>query len=197
MYSCAAEPTEGLTSLGRDAPMTVHGSTPCRDHTTTGLAGQAARDISEAICPPHSGTFALASAACSTQPEQLDWVPDRERSTVPTVMAQLCRQCPVRQQCLRWALAGQEHGYWAATTSADRRTMIALGQTSVQAADSLQQLQQMTHHDPDAAALHPQGQGSTYWYRRRGCRCRECQTANSTARARERAKTRRKTTRAA
>ncbi|MGV1010109.1 MAG: WhiB family transcriptional regulator [Dermatophilaceae bacterium] len=100
-------------------------------------------------------------------------------------MAQLCRGCPGRQQCLQWALAGQEQGYWAGTTTDDRRWMDTHGQTDVQIAD---RLQESVHRQVTMGALHREGKGSYYWYRRRGCRCGECQWANSAARAEERAK---------
>ena len=69
----------------------------------------------------------------------MEWVPDRERALVPAIMAQLCQGCPGRQQCLLWALAGQEQGYLAATTTSDRRRMATLGHSGVHAADWLQE----------------------------------------------------------
>ncbi len=57
-------------------------------------------------------SFPISDAHCSAFPENLDWVPDRERTVVPDLMAALCRSCPGRQQCLLWALAEQEHGCW-------------------------------------------------------------------------------------
>lgn len=124
----------------------------------------------------------------------MEWVPDREKLLVPEIMAQLCRGCPGRQQCLLWALAGQEQGYWAATTTADRRRMATHGQTGVHTADWLQE---SARRQAIAGARHREGEGSYFWYRRRGCRCGECQGANSAARAQERAKARRKSTVAA
>lgn len=35
--------------------------------------------------------------------------------------AGVCWSCPVRRQCLEWAVAVGESGIWAATTEADRR----------------------------------------------------------------------------
>lgn len=166
--------------------MTIHGSTQLRDHTESVPSGPLTRHDGEAVRESPARTFSISNAACSTHSEQLEWVPDRERPLVPTVMARLCRRCLGRQQCLLWALGGQEQGYWAATTTADREKMIALGQTSVHTADWLQE---MTRRNAVDGALHPEGQGSYYWYRRRGCRCSECQSANSVARARERERT--------
>jgi len=36
----------------------------------------------------------------------------------------ICRGCPVRQECLQWALrAGEAHGIWGGTTPEQRRYM--------------------------------------------------------------------------
>ena len=35
----------------------------------------------------------------------------------------LCRDCPVRVECLSAAMSGREHGYWAGTTHAQREAM--------------------------------------------------------------------------
>jgi len=119
----------------------------------------------------------------------MEWVPDRERRVVPDMMAALCRRCPARQSCLLWALAGQEQGYWAGTTSNDREIMLQLDQDDVDTADWLQDLARNEFTD---GALHPTGEGSYFWYRRRGCRCGECKSANAHARAQERAKAKEK-----
>ncbi|MDN5797464.1 MAG: WhiB family transcriptional regulator [Intrasporangium sp.] len=119
----------------------------------------------------------------------MEWVPDRERTIVPDVMAALCRRCPGRQECLLWALTGDEQGYWAGTTRADRLRMVSLEQTIVETADWLQDL---ARSEATAGAIHPVGDGSYFWYRRRGCRCTECKQANAAARAHERAVARQK-----
>jgi WhiB family transcriptional regulator, redox-sensing transcriptional regulator len=37
---------------------------------------------------------------------------------------QVCLRCPVREQCLDWALEnGQEHGVWGGTTENERRLL--------------------------------------------------------------------------
>lgn len=129
----------------------------------------------------------ISNARCSSRPGAIEWVPDRERTVVPDAMATLCRRCESRQQCLIWALGGREVGYWAATTTADRKRMSELGETSVEAADRMQRLARSAE---TAGALHPAGEGSYWWYRRRHCRCTECMRANAKARAEERAKAR-------
>lgn len=131
--------------------------------------------------------FPISDAHCSVFPENLEWVPDRERPVVPDLMAALCRSCPGRQQCLLWALAGQEHGYWGGTTSSDRAQMRAQGDVDVAAAE---QLQARARLEATCGAMHTLGEGSYFWYRRRGCRCAECRQANADARSLERAQAR-------
>lgn len=131
--------------------------------------------------------FPISDAHCSLFPENLEWVPDRERPVVPDLMAALCRSCPGRQQCLLWALAGQEHGYWGGTTSSDRAQMRAQGDVDVAAAE---QLQARARFEATRGAIHTLGEGSYFWYRRRGCRCAECRQANADARSLERAQAR-------
>lgn len=134
--------------------------------------------------------FPIDAARCATYPITMEWVSDRERRVVPDLMAALCRRCPGRQACLLWALAGNEQGYWAGTTSTDRGLLRQMGQDSVEAADWVQDLGRRDLLD---GALHPQGDGSYWWYKRRGCRCGECKAANAGTRASERAKARRRT----
>ena len=114
-------------------------------------------------------------------------MPDRERTVVPDLMAALCRSCPGRQQCLLWALAGQEHGYWGGTTSSDRAQMRAQGDVDVATAGRLEGKARL---EATCGAMHTLGEGSYFWYRRRGCRCAECRQANADARSRERAQAR-------
>lgn len=129
--------------------------------------------------------FPIEAARCATFPTHMEWVPDRERRVVPDLMAALCRRCPGRQSCLLWALAGDEQGYWAGTTSNDREVMRQRGQDDVGTADWLQHLARRELTD---GALHSPGEGNYFWYRRRGCRCGECKSANAATRAKERAK---------
>ncbi|WP_226963957.1 WhiB family transcriptional regulator [Nostocoides sp. F2B08] len=133
--------------------------------------------------------FPVSGSRCATFPTHMEWVPDRERRVVPDMMAALCRRCPARQSCLLWALAGQEQGYWAGTTSNDREIMLQLDQDDVDTADWLQDL---ARNELTNGALHPIGEGGYFWYRRRGCRCGECKSANAQARAKERAKAKEK-----
>lgn len=129
--------------------------------------------------------FPIETARCATSATQLEWVPDREHRVVPDAVAALCRRCPGRQNCLLWALAGKEQGYWAGTTTNDREMLRQLGQDDIDTADWLQDL---TYRALTDGARHAPGDGSYFWYRRRGCRCGECKSANARARAQERAK---------
>jgi WhiB family redox-sensing transcriptional regulator len=36
---------------------------------------------------------------------------------------QICRTCPVRQPCLRWALDSGDAGVWGGTTDDERRSL--------------------------------------------------------------------------
>lgn len=127
--------------------------------------------------------FPLDQARCAITTDDLEWVPDHERSEVPAKMTALCRRCPGRQNCLLWALAGQEVGYWAGTTTADRAIMLELGQDQVADADRLQTKVIAANR---AGAKHAPGEGSFFYYRNRKCRCAECREANATRRTEER-----------
>lgn len=35
----------------------------------------------------------------------------------------VCARCPIRRQCLNWALENEEHGFWAGTTPQMRQSM--------------------------------------------------------------------------
>lgn len=157
------------------------------DRTASMQADPEARHTRDVASESSSGTFPIETARCATYPTPMEWVPDRERRVVPDLMAALCRRCPGRQTCLLWALADGLDGYWAGTTTADREQLRQLGQPNVQTADWLQDL---ARRELTAGALHEPGEGSYWWYRRRGCRCGECRTANAGQRAQERAKTR-------
>lgn len=96
----------------------------------------------------------LRAAACAGDRSQ-DWIPDREPNVVPAEILELCTSCPVRSECLQWALAADAEGIWAATTTKQRRGK-----------------------DPhESNAVHT-GPGSSSLYRR-GCRCGECKDAQT------------------
>lgn len=107
----------------------------------------------------------LVGAACAGN-TQFDWIPAVETDTVPAGMAALCSSCPARSECLAWALSWDADGYWAGTTTAQRRGRGRADQPAI--------------HD---------GPGSSTLYRQ-GCRCRGCKDAQAdrirTQRARNR-----------
>lgn len=106
----------------------------------------------------------LNGAACAGN-LTLDWFPLREPETVPAEISELCSQCPVRSECLSWALAFDATGLWAGTTTRQRR-----GTT-----------------DSEATPNHKVGEGSPSRYRR-GCRCPECRQAQTARIRRQRNK---------
>lgn len=147
-----------------------------------------------ATTPADRAAFPMTSALCATHPIELEWVPDRERTVVPDAMTSLCRRCNGRPQCLLWALATKEPGYWAGTTTADRAEMRRTGSSSIQGAD---RLQRDAMREARVGALHADGASSYRWYKR-GCRCVECRAASADKRAdeRERIRVRREAARA-
>lgn len=125
----------------------------------------------------------LDSPACASSTSPDDWVPTgRERAVVPAQLATLCQACPAREECLAWAILSDSRGYWAGTTTANRRTMVQARNTSVSYADELQGSMRSLTPEP----LHAAGMGSAQWYRKRGCHCDECRAAAADRRARQR-----------
>lgn len=50
-------------------------------------------------------------------------IPDRESSKAPPEVLELCSTCPVRNFCLQEALDSGACGYWAGTTTGQRRKL--------------------------------------------------------------------------
>ncbi len=120
-------------------------------------------------------------ACTGTDPDE--WVPQgRERPVVPPRLAALCDGCPGRAECLAWALLSGSAGYWAGTTTADRRAMAEAKTASLDYADVLQEAERSRRSEP----LHAPGWGSAQWYRKRGCHCDECLAAAAQRRQRQR-----------
>lgn len=143
----------------------------------------------------HTGGVASESfpAACADVPD-IDWVPAHEESVVPHGMRRICDSCPGRINCLLWALRSGSEGYWAGTTTTDREQLVRHGTISLEMADRLQAAALAAlAAEPvsvEPVALHPPGQGSGWWYRRRRCRCIECRAHNAQKRMQERARQR-------
>ena len=152
--------------------------------TATASTELGAETLPDDTTVPPARRFPIEDARCATHPVDLEWVPDHERAVVPPQLARLCRRCDGRASCLLWALASDEKGYWAGTTTADREQLRELGHDSVPAADWLQD---GVRRRTNAGALHPEGQGSLSMYRRK-CPCDECKAANAAERAAERSR---------
>lgn len=93
---------------------------------TVGNAGGTARDLWAVVMPYPSFD---GTQKCVGYEDLFDEVdkPDRERepdstrSTRTAEAATLCARCPFNQACYEWAMAHEDHGFWAGTTWALRR----------------------------------------------------------------------------
>jgi hypothetical protein len=54
------------------------------------------------------------------QGADFDFIPDNETSDGVNAAQQWCRTCPVRTQCLAWAMLHRAEGYWGGTTTYQR-----------------------------------------------------------------------------
>jgi len=61
-----------------------------------------------------------AEALCAQADPEL-WFPDRGESN--KVAKSVCRQCPVKEQCLQEALMTPDYGIWGGTSEAERAQM--------------------------------------------------------------------------
>lgn len=99
---------------------TLHRWPPVRHDNDWRNANRPAED------PPPAGHW-HDHAACKSVDPEIFWPP----SNTPPVLARhletagpICAGCPVRSECLDYALAtGQPDGIWAGTTPQQRRTM--------------------------------------------------------------------------
>lgn len=81
-----------------------------------------------------------SEAACIVANGELFLGPDeerpRDRTRRQSLALQVCRGCPVREQCLAHALSVPErHGVWGGTTPEQRGSMASLGMDDVGAPD--------------------------------------------------------------
>lgn len=61
-------------------------------------------------------------ARCSEAP--YDFTPDHEREKeLEFVRSTWCDRCPVRMECLAYALLYRAHGYWGGTSTTERRLL--------------------------------------------------------------------------
>lgn len=162
-------------------------------HRPTYAGATANMQVDPAASPSCGDAVESISAACAGRVE-LEWVPDVEASLVPDEQLRLCRSCGLRAVCLAAAIASSSEGYWAGSTTADREALQATGQVDVAAVErrrrDLEVQEERAAAEQLANALHSPGVGDLTWYRRRGCRCRECRAANAANRARQRARAR-------
>ena len=151
----------------------------------------------ESAAASRPGDLALLNGAACAQPpvKSVEWVPEVEEVLVPAPVWRTCRGCPVRADCLRVAARLEAVGYWAGTTTRQREQLALASTVDLVAADGLHAAAlaaQEAAADADAVGrLHARGEGSVKWYRR-GCPCSECRAANTTRRAQERARARRR-----
>ena len=136
-----------------------------------------------------SGSRSAASAACAGRADW-DWVPDQEADVVPRLQRRLCRSCSTRSSCLPQALETPSVGYWASTTTADRKALTGVAGPLLVELDARQDelARSLAAAADQAQALDPAGEGDLWWFRRRRCRCAECRAANTAHRAAERAR---------
>lgn len=147
---------------------------------TLGATGAHHLDVIPAARPSH-----IRDPRCVGS--DLEWVPDQEATLVPEEMAAVCRDCPGRTDCLLLALFDDVDGYWAGTTTRQRRQ---LGQEG-----SPGEILAVVDNDSEQARVralpvHPAGEGSQNHYRYSRCRCDECRAAHTLARQEERARLR-------
>lgn len=64
-------------------------------------------------------------ARCKQETPGFDFVPDIETGVGRDLAAGWCSFCPVRTECLRYALLNGAEGYWAGTDTAQRRKLRA------------------------------------------------------------------------
>lgn len=154
---------------------------------TTTLTRPMLQGTASMLGDPEAHRSGVASVSCPNLPPpcagsgSLEWVPDVEQPVVPREQRQLCLQCPGRQWCLATAIETSSVGYWAGTTTAQRRALQRGGTADIAGADA---------QAAAAAPTHPVGQGSLRTYRRDRCRCPECKRSNAAAKVVERGRER-------
>lgn len=53
-----------------------------------------------------------------------EWFPANEKGSIPDRIKQLCAGCPVRIECLRYAIGTDSKGIWAGTNTAQRAALM-------------------------------------------------------------------------
>jgi len=70
---------------------------------------------------PADNTSWQQAATCNNA--DFDFIPDIETDTGAEQAQHWCRTCPVRPQCLAWAMLHSAEGYWAGTTTYQRNQL--------------------------------------------------------------------------
>lgn len=87
-------------------------------------------------------------APCTTT--DFDWVPNVEDDEGLEAVQQWCRTCPVRTDCLAWAMLHRAEGYWGGTTTYQRDQ---LRRVRTRAKCPLCQATQLVYADPHELCL--------------------------------------------
>lgn len=108
--TCPVCGTDWRAQVNTSRGEATHRVTRCPDCTR-------ARDRRQYGLLPHQLTIPgmwITNAACTPE-TAADWELETERAVT------ICQGCPVRQQCLEWAVANQEPiGVWGGLTAAER-----------------------------------------------------------------------------
>ena len=56
------------------------------------------------------------------------WYPERGQSANPA--KRICARCPVREECLEWALKNEDYGVWGGLSARERKLLAARSQAS-------------------------------------------------------------------
>ena len=168
--------------------MTTPAHAPAYDGRTT--SAQVDPEAHRSGGPPGSPALAVMARSPHCWPcadVDADWVPAHEDALVPPDVAATCASCPLRGACLAGAVQRDELGYWAGTTTADRRAMRAGGTICLERADACQARAAAKVAAGEVEPSHAPGAAGYRSYRA-GCRCPRCRAGNAAARAAERAR---------
>ena len=68
----------------------------------------------------------MRRASCAGAADPDWWFPERgEHRAAGQLAIMICQECPVRAQCLEYALQGREYGIWGGLTEEQRKTPLA------------------------------------------------------------------------
>ncbi|MDQ5874483.1 MAG: WhiB family transcriptional regulator [Actinomycetota bacterium] len=61
----------------------------------------------------------MQRGVCVGHPDPDLWFPERGRSAEPA--KRICARCPVREECLEWALQHEDFGVWGGLSAQERK----------------------------------------------------------------------------